>query len=239
MSHTYHVGGVPFATMSEQSRFKIVLLGDKDVGKTSIILRYSINEFTERTSLTPISEQVKKLTVNGRQMVLELWDTAGQERYKSLETHFYREADAAILVYDVVERESFHSLTSYWMGEMIRYVPDDDMIPIIVVGNKSDLCDEAPESVDLNAVTEYTNAYDLPPPIETSAKTGHNIHKLFNLVATELYKRHMHNKPPAAAAATSGRSRAQLEDPSASFCCAGRVKEKTDPVAADITVNKH
>ena len=122
---------------------------------------------------------------------------------------------------------------------MIRYVPDDDMIPIIVVGNKSDLCDEAPESVDLNAVTEYTNAYDLPPPIETSAKTGHNIHKLFNLVATELYKRHMHNKPPAAAAATSGRSRAQLEDPSASFCCAGRVKEKTDPVAADITVNKH
>lgn len=227
MSHTYHL-----FPMAEQTKFKIVLLGDKDVGKTSIILRYSLNEFSERTSLTPISEQYKKLSVNGRQMVLELWDTAGQERFKSLETHFFREADAAILVYSVEERESFHSLTSYWMKELIRYVHDDDMLPILVVGNKSDLYDEASETVSLAEVTEYTNAYDLPPPIETSAKTNHNIQKLFNLVATELYKRHLHNKPAGDVSGQNSREKVSLEDsPSPSFCCGG-TKGKPDSMAA-------
>ena len=173
-------------------------------------------------------------------MVLELWDTAGQERFKSLETHFFREADAAILVYSVDERESFHSLTSYWMKELIRYVHDDDMLPILVVGNKSDLYEEASETVSLAEVTEYTNAYDLPPPIETSAKTNHNIQKLFNLVATELYKRHLHNKPAGNVSGHTSREKVSFDDPPPSSSCCGGAKAKegkSDPTAA-VNVSK-
>lgn len=195
-----------------ESKFKIVLLGDKDVGKTSIILRYSLNEFNERTSLTPISEQTKRISINGKEVLLELWDTAGQERYKSLETHFFRDADAAILVYSVVDPESFSSLCHYWIKETIRYLPDDaDMIPLLFVGNKSDLSANESERIDLASVTEYTVAHGFPPPIETSAKVGTNIHKIFNLVASELYRRHVHKPRRVAEVINSGQ-------PSGSCC---------------------
>ena len=176
-------------------QFKLVLLGDPDVGKTSILLRYIENQFSEVTSSQPVSEKLKKVMVNGREMVLEIWDTAGQERYKSLETHYYRDADAAILVYSVVDEESFSSVCDYWLRETQRYLPDEATIPILLVGNKIDLADTMGEYVPMPSVREYADAYGILKPMECSAKTGHNIHKIFSSVASDLYKRHLKAYP--------------------------------------------
>lgn len=197
-------------------KFKIVLLGDKDVGKTSILLRYVRDEFFERTSINPISEQTKNILINGRNITLELWDTAGQERFKSLETHYYRDADAAVLVYSVVDEESFSSLCDYWLKETLRYIPDGEMIPILVVGNKSDLSGLEDEQVDINTVKEYTQSCGLPLPLETSAKTGENIHQIFHSLATELYKRYMHTSTEATLVHST------VKRPTSSSCCGNK-----------------
>ena len=173
--------------------FKLVLLGDPDVGKTSILLRYTDNEFSELTPSQPVSERLKKMRINGKDIVLEIWDTAGQERYKSLETHYYRDADAALLIYSVVDEESFTSVCEYWLKETQRYLPDETTIPIQLVGNKCDLVtsNASVDNIPLHDVREYTDAYGILPPIECSAKTGHNISKIFHAIASDLYRRHM------------------------------------------------
>ncbi len=176
------------------SHFKLVLLGDPDVGKTSILLRYTDNTFSELTSTQPVSEKLKKIRINGRDMVLEIWDTAGQERYKSLETHYYRDADAALLVYNIVDEESFTSVCDYWLKETQRYLPDEAVIPIQLVCNKSDLIStdsSVDDYVPFDDVKEYADAYGILQPIQCSAKTGHNINKIFNVIASELYKTHL------------------------------------------------
>ena len=184
--------------MAGSNKFKIVLLGDSEVGKTSIIQRYVHNEFTERTSFdrtATVGESIKRIRINDEEMTLEIWDTAGQERYDSLETHFYRDADAVALVYSVTDIPSFHSACDYWIKESLKHLPDDSNVPIMVIaGNKSDLIDSSGDFVNINTVREFTQSYDLAPPIETSAKTGSNIQKLFHIIATELYKQRLSSK---------------------------------------------
>lgn len=181
--------------MASSHQFKVVLLGDSEVGKTSMIQRYVHNEFTERSSsdrTATSGESTKRIRINNEEMTLEIWDTAGQERYDSLETHFYRDSDAVILVYNVTDVPSFHSACDYWIKESLKHLPDDSHVPIMVIaGNKSDLLDSASDFVDINTVREFTQSYDLVPPIETSAKTGDNIQRLFHIIATELYKRRL------------------------------------------------
>ena len=196
------------------SSYKVILLGDKDVGKTSIILRYTHNEFRQDTSFLPMGEQTKKLNINGQDVSLEIWDTAGQEKYKSLETHYFRDADAAVLVYSIVDEESFECMCDYWIKQVVQFLPDE--IPILVVGNKSDLAENESCCVDLNSVIEYTTAYGLPFPIETSAKTGENINKVFTEIAKALYKRY--NCTP----------QAQKGQASTSACCGGTEKPRGD-----------
>ena len=65
--------------------------------------------------------------------MLEIWDTAGQERYKSLETHYYRDADAALVIYNIVDEESFASACDYWSKVTQRYLPDEATILIQLV----------------------------------------------------------------------------------------------------------
>ena len=204
-------------------RFKVVLLGDPDVGKTSILLKYTNNEFSETTPTQPVSEKLKKMRVNGREMALEIWDTAGQERYRSLETHYYRDADAALIVYSVTDEESFSSVCDYWLKESLRYLPDETTIPIQLIGNKCDLLSDNsstnPDSttIPFDTVREYSEAYDVLPPIECSAKTGYNIDKVFGSVASDLYRRHVKQAPHSRASV----HKLSDSDNKMSFSCCG------------------
>ncbi|OQS03327.1 Rab21/Rab5 family GTPase [Thraustotheca clavata] len=118
-------------------RYKVVLLGEGRVGKTSILLRYIRNEYDDRqVSTLQASYLDKKLAVDNQNLQLSLWDTAGQERFHALGPIYYRDADGALLVYDITDEESFKKVKT-WVKELRRIVGDD--IDIVIAGNKIDL----------------------------------------------------------------------------------------------------
>lgn len=118
-------------------KFKVVLLGEGRVGKTSILLRYIKGEYDDRqVSTLQASYLDKRLMVDNSKVQLSLWDTAGQERFHALGPIYYRDADGALLVYDITDDESFRKVRT-WVKELRRIVGDD--IDISIAGNKSDL----------------------------------------------------------------------------------------------------
>uniref|UniRef100_A0AAV1U059 Ras-related protein Rab-21 n=1 Tax=Peronospora matthiolae TaxID=2874970 RepID=A0AAV1U059_9STRA len=119
------------------TKLKVVLLGEGRVGKTSILLRYIKGEYDERQDSTLQASYLdKRLLVDNCRVALSLWDTAGQERFHALGPIYYRDADGALLVYDITDVESFHKVRT-WVRELRRIVGDD--ISICIAGNKSDL----------------------------------------------------------------------------------------------------
>lgn len=122
--------------MTEQ-KFKIVLLGEGRVGKTSILLRYTKGEYDDtQVSTLQASYLDKKIMVGGINAQLSIWDTAGQERFHALGPIYYRDANAALLVYDITDMESFNKVRK-WVKELRKIVGDE--ILIAIAGNKVDL----------------------------------------------------------------------------------------------------
>eukprot|EP01127_Copromyxa_protea_P001232 TRINITY_DN1126_c0_g1_i1.p1 TRINITY_DN1126_c0_g1~~TRINITY_DN1126_c0_g1_i1.p1 ORF type:complete len:195 (-),score=34.93 TRINITY_DN1126_c0_g1_i1:81-665(-) len=154
-----------------KSSFKVVFLGKSGVGKTSITLRFCRETFQDGTEATiGASFLTKVMTINDRQIKFEMWDTAGQERYRALAPMYYRNADAAVLVYDVTDHESFSALRS-WHQELQKNVPN---CIIILAGNKMDL----PRQVPIEGPREFSQEQDCPL-IEVSSKTGEHVEELF------------------------------------------------------------
>ena len=126
--------------MNSRKQFKVVLLGEGCVGKTSIILRYVENQFSEKYIETKPSQcqaafKTKKLNIEGNPINIAIWDTAGQEQYHSLAPIYYRESHGAIIVYDITDQDSFHKACN-WVKEVRKIVGD---VPMCIIGNKSDL----------------------------------------------------------------------------------------------------
>ena len=107
--------------------FKIVILGETGVGKTSIISQYIDSIFQEDLQATTGGSFSSKTYTydNGKLLKLEIWDTAGQERYRSLTKMFYKDAGAAVLVYDITSNFSFEELKNYWVREIKDNAPKD------------------------------------------------------------------------------------------------------------------
>lgn len=170
-------------------QLKIVLLGDAGVGKSSIVLRYVTDNFkTDADGTVGASYMGKILTINDTMVKLNVWDTAGQERYHSLARMYYKDADAALLVYDITKHDSFDGMLR-WHKEVTENSKPN--IVIAVAGNKEDLIDY--EKVSL----EETNNFVKPINAifkKTSAKSNHGIEELFNEI---IYKLHpeVKNKP--------------------------------------------
>jgi len=118
---------------------------------------------------------------------------SGQERFQSITNRFYSDTHAVIIVYDVTSEESFHDV-DFWVREVQYYLPQelDNGMPVLFMGNKRDILDrnnEDQKSVKFRQVQEIANAYGFLKPIECSAKTGDNVKKAFNVLATELVQR--------------------------------------------------
>ena len=157
---------------------KIVLVGDTNVGKSSIALRFVKSHFFENAEPTiGAMFLTKKLTNNNVDYTLNLWDTAGQEKYNSLIPMYYRGADAAIIVYDTTYANSFES-ANRWYNELRRAVPD---IFIILVGNKCDL----ERQVLHSDIKNFIDKHDIEH-LEVSAKTNHNVNKIFEQILPHL-----------------------------------------------------
>ena len=108
---------------------KVVLLGESGVGKTCIIARFINNTFEENLiSTTGASYAGKTMTFDefgGKSIKFEIWDTAGQEKYRSLTKIFYKDAGAAILVYDITRQDSFDEIKKYWLQQIKEFAPKD------------------------------------------------------------------------------------------------------------------
>ena len=160
--------------------FKIVLIGESGVGKTSIISQFVNQIFQEDVESSSSGTFNSKTLIydNNKVLKLEIWDTAGQEKYRSLASMFYKEASAAILVYDITRKESFEQIQNYWVGQIKENGPTN--IILVLCANKSDLIDE--EKVDEEQARNYAkeiNAMFYP----TSAKNDSGITDLFLQIA--------------------------------------------------------
>ena len=142
--------------MSEIESFKVVLVGESGVGKTSIITQFIDQTFQEdQQSTTGGTFSTKSVVCDGGKVLkFEIWDTAGQERYRALTKMFYKDANAAVLVYDITRRDSFEELQTYWAEQIKESSPPN--IILAIAANKSDLYQQ--EAVDEGKAREFADS---------------------------------------------------------------------------------
>ena len=162
----------------------LMLLGDGQVGKTSLILRLTGNEFND-SQLTTVGKEsyIQQVNLHGYDLKMKIWDTAGQERFKSMSVQVIKTSDAVILVYSVNEKKSFNSL-DMWLNKLSE-TSDLSKKPIIIIGNKCDI-DQSKRQISFEEGKQYAESkgYHF---YETSAKTGENVEKAFNDIFEQLY----------------------------------------------------
>lgn len=167
---------------------KVVLLGESGVGKTSIITQFTEHNYFENPETTPgatfSSGQITYKDIN-KEIKFEIWDTAGQEKFRALTKMFYKDASAAILVYDITRIESFEEVRNYWSIQLKENAPKD--LIIAVAANKSDLYEQ--EKVDEGAGRHFANSIQaIFKP--TSAKNTKAIENLFYEIGLQFIKVH-------------------------------------------------
>ena len=159
--------------------FKVVLLGESGVGKTSIISQFIDQDFQEDLQSSTGGTFSSKSFIYGGGKILkfEIWDTAGQERYRSLTKMFYKDANAAVLVYDITRKITFEELQSYWVEQIKESAPQN--ILLAVVANQSDLEEEEVDEGEARNYAKELGALFCT----TSAKSRHGIDDLFLQIA--------------------------------------------------------
>ena len=160
--------------------FKVVLVGESGVGKTSIITQFIDQTFQEDQQSTTGGTFSTKSVIcdNGNTLKFEIWDTAGQERYRSLTKMFYKDANAAVLVYDITRKDSFEELQNYWSQQIKESSPPN--IILAIAANKSDLINQ--EAVEEEKAREFANELGAIF-VSTTATTVESINELFIEIA--------------------------------------------------------
>ena len=169
----------------EKLSSKVIVLGDGAVGKTSIVHRYVTDKFQKRYNATigvDILNKNVKITKDGTdyEVNLNLWDIGGQDSFKLVRGKFYKQAIAALLIFDVTNKKSFENL-SEWIKEAIANVEQEAGIPFVLIGNKIDLGDA--RVISSEEIQQKAKELKISLIIETSAVTGEGIDKAFNYLA--------------------------------------------------------
>lgn len=176
-------GGGPPAGSGKICQFKLVLLGESAVGKSSLVLRFVKGQFHEyQESTIGAAFLTQTVCIDDTTVKFEIWDTAGQERYHSLAPMYYRGAQAAIVVYDVTSTDTF-ARAKTWVKELQRQANPN--IVIALAGNKADLAGK--RAVDFEEAQAYAEDNGLLF-METSAKTAKNVNEIFLAIAKKLPK---------------------------------------------------
>jgi small GTP-binding protein len=161
-----------------QAEFKVVMLGDTNTGKTSLVLRFAEGYYRQeaRSSTVGAFFITKRLQVQGITCKIQIWDTAGQEQFKCMAPMYYRNAAAAIVCYDVTSPSSYQTMR-FWVDELHRNIPAGSIV-ICIAATKTDLSPK----VDLAQAEQMANAMGAMF-VETSAKTNTNVVELYRKVA--------------------------------------------------------
>ena len=167
---------------SARKKFKVVMLGEGRVGKTSLLHRFLKNSFDEDQSSTVKASMYasSKMEIDGKFVDVAIWDTAGQEKYHALGPIYYRDAHGAVLVYDITDKDSF-SKVRVWLKELHQVVGDN--IAVCVVANKIDL------ERDRKVKKEEAEAFCQDQGIlhyQCSAKLGLKVGEAFHAVARRI-----------------------------------------------------
>ncbi|XWS21717.1 hypothetical protein CRYUN_Cryun30bG0078600 [Craigia yunnanensis] len=155
--------------------FKLLLIGDSGVGKSTLLLSFISDTFEELNPTIGVDFKVKHVTLGGKKLKLAIWDTAGQERFRTLTSSYYRGAQGIIMVYDVTRRDTFTNLSDIWAKEIDRFSTNQDCIKMLV-GNKIDK--ESERVVSKKEGIEFAREYGCLF-IECSAKTRVNVEHCF------------------------------------------------------------
>lgn len=164
--------------------FKYIIIGDTGVGKSCLLLQFTDKRFQPVHDLTiGVEFGARMITIDGKQIKLQIWDTAGQEAFRSITRSYYRGAAGALLVYDITRRETFNHLTT-WL-EDARQHSNSNMV-IMLIGNKSDL--DARREVKKEEGEVFAREHGLVF-METSAKLATNVEEAFINTAKEIYEK--------------------------------------------------
>ncbi|NP_001398756.1 ras-related protein Rab-2A isoform 2 [Mus musculus] len=159
--------------------FKYIIIGDTGVGKSCLLLQFTDKRFQPVHDLTiGVEFGARMITIDGKQIKLQIWDTAGQESFRSITRSYYRGAAGALLVYDITRRDTFNHLTT-WL-EDARQHSNSNMV-IMLIGNKSDL--ESRREVKKEEGEAFAREHGLIF-METSAKTASNVEEVMNAEST-------------------------------------------------------
>ena len=165
----------------QQIVFKLLLLGDSSVGKTSILLKYISNKFDESSiSTVGVDYMDKIIDYNKFKIKLQIWDTSGEEKFRTITKNFYRNADGLLVVFDLTKKESYDHIR-IWINEAKE---NNDKLKTILIGNKLDLKDERIVAIDV--AKQFAEKNNLKY-IETSAKDGTNINESFQAIIDLLF----------------------------------------------------
>ncbi|KAF9680222.1 hypothetical protein SADUNF_Sadunf06G0098900 [Salix dunnii] len=164
--------------------FKILLIGDSGVGKSSLLVSFISNSVEDLAPTIGVDFKIKQLTVGGKRVKLTIWDTAGQERFRTLTSSYYRNAQGIILVYDVTRRETFTNLSDVWTKEVDLYSTNQDCVKMLV-GNKVDKDSERDVTRDEGIALAEEHGCTF---LECSAKTRENVAQCFEELALKIMK---------------------------------------------------
>ena len=162
--------------------FRYIIVGDVNVGKSCIMLRFSSNQFREEHELTiGVEFAIKFFEKDNKNIKIQIWDTAGEEAFQSITKTYYRNAIGALLVYDITKKSSFEHIKN-WLDSVRENSTKN--IKIILIGNKTDLEDK--REVTFQEGEEFAKNNGLFF-LETSAKNFININESFNKLTEEIY----------------------------------------------------
>ena len=166
------------------STYKIIIIGDQSVGKTSILSRFTDNTFSKEYQCTiSVENKCKNLRIDENNIAqLQLWDTAGEEKFRTVTKTYYHDSHGALITYSIDDRESFNKLES-WIKDLKDVAPEDCVI--MIVGNKSDLNQYRKVQFDegKNFADKFNAMFS-----EVSAKNGSNVALVFEQLAFKIFQ---------------------------------------------------
>ncbi|XP_040003577.1 ras-related protein Rab-19-like [Xiphias gladius] len=162
--------------------FKIILIGDSNVGKTCVVQNFKSGIFAERQQNTiGVDFTVRTVDIEGKKVKMQVWDTAGQERFRTITQSYYRSAHGAMITYDITRHSTFDSVT-HWIKELELYGAAN--VVLVLIGNKCDL--EQERQVKFEEACKLAKERGILAALETSAKESKNVEEAFMMTAREL-----------------------------------------------------